>query len=130
MIDHPASADIETPDFRGMRRALSAAAEARDQRLGLRSPNEPRLMLPDSSTLPTRKEIKAIYDQGINIAADLPAAPQLVGDLREPPRPQLHAPDDRAIDAFVDGEDPDAVGSGSLSANGYPEDDYLDGTEE
>lgn len=128
MVDHPAAEEIEVPNFVDMRRALSGAAAARDQRLGLRSKDEMRLSLPDPASLPSRDAIKALADQAREIARGLPASPQIEGTLREPPRPRLHAPDDRQLDAFEDG-DADAVDSGSLGES-YPDDDYLDGVED
>lgn len=124
MVDHPAAEDFDIPDFREMRLQLSAAAQARDQRLGLRAPGEARLLLPDAASLPTRADLQALAEQAREVARGLPAAPQLEGTLREPPRPRLHAPDDRQLDAYQDG-DGDAVDGGSLGG-AYPDDDYLD----
>jgi hypothetical protein len=116
MVDHPAANEIKVPDFANMRRALSGAATARDQRLGLRAPGEMRLALPDPGRLPTRNDIAALIDEARKIAQGLPATPQIEGELREPPRAQLgdgedesdllgNAPDDRYLDELEEGAD-------------------------
>lgn len=126
MVEHPAAQEIEVPaDFFAVRRLLNAAAKARDQRLGLRAPGEDRAMMPDLSSLPSLQEIRDFTEQGRQLALQAPQTPVVQGQLREPPRPRLDAPDDRQLDALEDGEEGSFAAESSIGGEGL-DDEYLD----
>jgi hypothetical protein len=117
VVDHPASEGFELPDFAGMRALLSGAAEARDQRKGLMGEGLKLLKQPHPADMPSMDEIHALADEGRKLALSAPAAPSVQGgQLREPPRPEMHALDEGRVDGEDDGT--------------YATDEYLDALEE
>jgi hypothetical protein len=125
VVDHPAAEDLDIPDFADMRLKLSAAADARDQRLGLRAEDEMLLALPDPADLPTLEEIKGLKKKGHQLALQAPQAPQIQGEMREPPRPRLDAPDNSQLDSLQDGEERSFLSESSIGGEGL-DDAYLD----
>lgn len=115
VVDHPASEGLKMPDFAGMRVLLSEAAEERDKRAGLMGKGVKLLRRPDPADLPTLDDIRALADEGRKIALSAPAAPDVRGQLAEPPRPKMHALDEGRIDGEDDAD--------------LPSDDYLDALE-
>lgn len=129
MVDHPGADDIKVPDFADMRQKLSAAATARDQRLGLRAATERRLALPAAGSLPTLAEIRDLARQGHEQANECRTAPMIEGDLRAPPRPRLDAPDDKQLDSLHEGGEESFASESSIGGEGL-DDDYLDQLED